>query len=178
MLHRVVAILVLAFVCSGAWGQTRYYATVTTSVTPTSSGHAYISTTNTVGDDTNATQNNKNKNTDVTFYVKAEPNTGYTFVKWEFVSPSGTTSITNETSEETSIKVQTANSSGTSNTRNITIRAVFQVEGFAGYVIYSGGANGNYLTTQTSGTTSFDPTTCLWQGTSGGTLKMGVTMFT
>ena len=61
--------------------------------------------------------------------------------------------------------------SGKSATKTVTLTNVAPVD--AGYVIYSGGTNGNYLTTSTSGTTSFNPNTCLWQGESGSTLKNG-----
>lgn len=171
LMQRVMAILVLACVCAGAWAARN--AKVTTSVTPAGSGNAYISTSNTIGTATEATQQGDNGSvTTFTFYVKAVPAPGYTFVKWEFVNASGNTSIDSPTSAETTITAQTASSNG--GTRTNVIQAVFkEVEGYVGHVFYSGGDNGNYLNNSTSGTTSFDPKTCIWTGTSGGKFTNG-----
>ena len=43
----------------------------------------------------------------------------------------------------------------------------------AGYVFYSGDANGEYLANSTDGTTSFNPGTCIWRGTDGGIFTNG-----
>ena len=160
MLHRVVAICLLAMTCSGVWAARK--AHVTTSVTPDGSGYAYISNSSTIGTDTEAEQqvNNNTRAADKTFYIMAVPNPGYTFVRWEFTDNNEHKSIDDATKAETNIKAQTAGSNNS--TLNYTIRAVFEkIEGFVGCVIYDG--NGHYLGgTSTTAITSFNPNTCLW----------------
>ena len=171
LLRRVVAILLLVLTSAGAWAARN--AKVTTSVTPTGSGFAYISTSSTIGTATDATQSGRNGSvTTFTFYVKAVPAPGYTFVRWEFVNASGTTSIGSTTSAETTITARTANSDG--GTRNNTIQAVFELaEEFAGFVFYSGGANGEYLANDAAGTTDFNPQNCIWLANSDGSYTNG-----
>lgn len=41
------------------------------------------------------------------------------------------------------------------------------------YVFYSGGNNGEYLGTSTDGTTTFNPSTCIWTGNNNGTFHNG-----
>ena len=169
---KLLLLLCLLLVSSRAWAAT-YYAQVTTSVTPGGFGNAYISTTSSVGTTTNTSQtlSSSDKNHTVTFYVKAVPAPGYTFVRWEFVDASGNTSIASATSTETSITVQTHD--WNNNTRTNTIRAVFKVaEGYedAGYVITY--KDTRYLSNNSgsiSDVNTFNPNTCLWTGTSGST---------
>lgn len=106
---RIAAMMLMLTTSVGLWGQPKqtFYAKVTTEVTPTGSGNAYISTSSTVGNATEQTTSTDKKNTTVTFFVKAIPASHYEFVRWEFTTDDGERTITDATSAETSITVQT-----------------------------------------------------------------------
>ena len=201
MLHRVVAMLVLAFVCSGAWAQaqvnegfyyiqwkrtTSYYLSV--SGNNYAAGQPYLTSSTTkdfwllqkngiyfyiihasdgkyVVADYNGTGN---KEQAVHLEATSSPGDNALFS----ITQSG--AITPKSNSEVSFNVWGGNGGGDIGFYNAgddgsTWNFVSPTPS-SGYVIYSGT---EYLGNDAKGTATFNPLTCIWQGSSGGQFTNG-----
>ena len=155
---------------------------------PTITGEEYISTTGNHDYSASATSSQTcYKFTGKTTYYGVEGGTlsetapiGTVSYSWNITpndyatinTSNGRINVTSIPNQDTQVTITvTASSGGLSEQSSKTITLTKSAPVAAGYVFYSGGDNGNYLNSGTTGTTSFNPNTCLWTGTSGGTFK-------
>ena len=112
MLHRVVAILILAMTCNAVWAADNSQAKL--NVVANNNSYGTVSG--------GGTSSKEVVNTNATFSVSATANAGYQFDHWEFTQGTGT--ISNSLSASTEVTVKR---SGTKNgTAEYTVQAVFK----------------------------------------------------
>lgn len=105
----------------GGGGGNSNYAKVSTTLEPTGAGTAYVGNSENPSSGTSATQN---KTSEATFYLKATPNNGYTFIRWNVTYSEGQINFPDANRTQSSTWIGVAPS--TNGTNNYKVNAVFQ----------------------------------------------------
>lgn len=167
--HIFQSVLVLGLLLAGeglVWGN--HYAKLTIKQVPEGKGIIYAGTTNPPSKYENpiSTYSDGSQGT-VDFYVKAENTDGYHFSEWTFIDKPGECSISDPTSKEATVTVQTGSSSGEDNSYNYTIAANFAENRYYAKLDMTNDGNGTATVTTTP-----DPN---YTTTPGNTLDFGIT---
>jgi len=163
-ISRALLVIGLFFLCEGVmWGGSDYFQAKITSTTDTGGGKAYVSTSSgefTTQSATSAKSTSSDLN--VTFNLRADPESGYHFVSWNISKGNGTIVTDPEAKSSTTVKVKTAAGSGygeydekssSSNDNyylyNYTATATFAINEYYAILTATSGGNGT-ITVNTS----------------------------